>query len=63
MKIHLEFEPHEHEEAKNYLRAQDDAAVLHDFCESLRQILKHSDDEDLIKYAEWAQNQLIKLAD
>jgi hypothetical protein len=63
MKIHLEFEPHEQQEVIDYLQAQDEAVILHDFRGSIRGILKHSDDEELIKHAEWAQEELTKLED
>jgi hypothetical protein len=63
MKIHLEFEPHEQQEVIDYLQAQDEAAILHDLRGSIRRILKHSDDEELIKCAEWARVELEKLED
>jgi len=61
MKIHLEFEPHEQQEVIDYLQAQDDAIKLHDFRAAIRIILKYSDDDELLKHAEWAQEELTKL--
>jgi hypothetical protein len=63
MKIHLEFEPHEQQEVIDYLQAQDEAAILDDFRSAIRTVLKHSDDEELLKHAEWAQEELTKIGD
>jgi hypothetical protein len=61
MKIHLEFEPHESNEAKHFMQAIDDSDLLDDFRSSLRSILKHSDDDAEKERAEWARALLEKL--
>lgn len=61
MKISLEFEQHEQREVISYLEAQDEAAILHDFREALRQILKHSDDDKEVEHAQWASDLLNRM--
>jgi len=63
MRITIEFETHEHQDVKEYLKAVDEADVLSEFRNRVKSILKHSNDEEEVRHAEWAFNKLCEWSD